>query len=327
MDGPRLLREASERRQQAEGLAESDAHKLFAAMLDGGLPDLELGAALATLGTLPGDSLELLGFSRALHERVRPIERPASEIRPLVIPSYGNVRDQYNLVPLVATLLARIGIPVVVHGTLEGAERISSAAVFRELGVMPCTTSAQIEAMLELQCLAFVPTGLLSPGLAKLIALRGRLGVRNVAHIVARLLDPFAGGGLRMTGATHPGLHDCMRDYFLASGDRALLLRATSAEPFANPRHRPTIELIESGSARQLFAEEHSHVTEPVVQAKCPEARATALYTRSVLEGQQPVPMPIVNQVACCLYGAGYASDFNQAKAIVAVETRAIATV
>ena len=327
MDGPRLLREASECRQQAEGLPESDAHKLFAAMLDGGLPDLELGAALATLGTLPGDPLELLGFSRALHERVRPIERAVSDIRPVVIPSYGSVRDQFNLVPLVAMLLARIGIPVVVHGTLEGAERISSAAVFRELGVMPCTSTAQIDAMLESQCLAFVPTGLLSPGLAKLIALRGRLGVRNVAHIVARLLDPFAGRGLRMTGATHPGLHQCMRDFFLASGDRALLLRATSAEPFANPRHRPTIELIESGGSRQLFAEEHSQVFEAVAPAKRPEARATAQYTRSVLEGQQPAPMPIVNQIACCLYGTGYASDFNQAKAIVAVETRAIAAV
>ncbi len=146
-------------------------------MLDGGLPDLELGAALATLGTLPGDSLELLGFNRALHERVRPLATPVSDIRPVVIPSYGSVRDQFNLVPLVAMLLARVGIPVVVHGTLEGSERISSAAVFRELGLMPCTTAAQIEAVLESQCLAFVPTGLLSPGLAKLIALRGRLGV------------------------------------------------------------------------------------------------------------------------------------------------------
>ena len=327
MDGPRLLRQASECRQQAEGLAESDAHKLFAAMLDGGLPDLELGAALATLGTLPGDSLELLGFNRALHERLRPLAMPVSDIHPVVIPSYGNVRDQFNLVPLVAMLLARVGIPVVVHGTLEGSERISSATVFRELGVMPCTTAAQIEAVLESQCLAFVPTGLLSPGLAKLIALRGRLGVRNVAHIVARLLDPFGGAGLRMTGATHPGLHECMRDFFLASGDRALLLRATSAEPFANPRHRPSIELIESGGSRLLFAEEHGQPVDVAVPAKRPEARATAQYTRAVLEGHQPVPMPIVNQIACCLYGTGYASDFNQAKAIVAVETRAIAAV
>jgi hypothetical protein len=33
----------------------------------------------------------------------------------------------------------------------------------------------------------------------------------------------------------------------------------------------------------------------------------------------------VVNQLACCLYGAGYAEDFNQAKAMAAVETGSLA--
>ena len=33
------------------------------------------------------------------------------------------------------------------------------------------------------------------------------------------------------------------------------------------------------------------------------------------------MPLPVVNQVACCLYGAGYTVDMNQAKAIAAVQT------
>jgi len=32
------------------------------------------------------------------------------------------------------------------------------------------------------------------------------------------------------------------------------------------------------------------------------------------------VPHPLVNQLACCLYAAGYTEDMNQAKAIAAVE-------
>ena len=35
---------------------------------------------------------------------------------------------------------------------------------------------------------------------------------------------------------------------------------------------------------------------------------------------QLPVPHPLVNQLACCLYAAGYTEDMNQAKAIAAVE-------
>jgi hypothetical protein len=43
------------------------------------------------------------------------------------------------------------------------------------------------------------------------------------------------------------------------------------------------------------------------------------------LIGEAPVPLPIVNQLACCLYASGYTSDMNQAKAIVAVETGSLA--
>jgi hypothetical protein len=34
--------------------------------------------------------------------------------------------------------------------------------------------------------------------------------------------------------------------------------------------------------------------------------------------------MPIVNEIACCLYGAGLTEDLNQAKAIVAVEMHSL---
>jgi hypothetical protein len=43
------------------------------------------------------------------------------------------------------------------------------------------------------------------------------------------------------------------------------------------------------------------------------------------MDGAMPLPMPIVNEVACCLYGAGLTADLNQAKAIAAVETHSFA--
>ena len=49
------------------------------------------------------------------------------------------------------------------------------------------------------------------------------------------------------------------------------------------------------------------------------EAKAAAAQIRRMLEGDEPVPRPLINQLACCLYASGYASDFNQAKAIAAV--------
>jgi hypothetical protein len=41
---------------------------------------------------------------------------------------------------------------------------------------------------------------------------------------------------------------------------------------------------------------------------------------RLALAGEAPIPHPLVNQLACCLYACGYTDDMNQAKAIAAVE-------
>ena len=48
-------------------------------------------------------------------------------------------------------------------------------------------------------------------------------------------------------------------------------------------------------------------------------------WTRQRLDSSVALPQPVVNQLACCLYGAGYAEDFNQAKAMAAVETGSLA--
>jgi anthranilate phosphoribosyltransferase len=50
------------------------------------------------------------------------------------------------------------------------------------------------------------------------------------------------------------------------------------------------------------------------------DAASTAKWIRRVMDKEIALPKPIANQLACCLYASGYAEDFNQAKAIVAVE-------
>src|SRR5690606_4315698 len=112
--------------------------QLFGAMLDGGVPDLELGALMLALRMKTESVSELLGFARALTTRVHRLLPPTDAVRPVVLPSYNGARRQPNLVPLVALALQRIGVPVLVHGLLEGNGRVASAFIFRELGIMPC---------------------------------------------------------------------------------------------------------------------------------------------------------------------------------------------
>lgn len=302
------------------GLREDDAHHLFGAMLDGGVPEMELGALLVALRHKAPDLDELFGFYRALAERTARLAPPPSNLRPVVLPAYGATRAFPNLLPLVALLLRRFGVPVLIHGTLESAGGTGAARVLRELGVMPSAGVAPAQQALAAEGIAFLPVAALNPGLGALIALRARLGFKSVAYPLARLIAPFGGEGFRVVGSCAADERATMREFLLSSGARALLLELTEGEPFANPECRPRLEYIADGGAELLFENELGAVRggPPVAT----DAVSTAAWIRQALAGEAPIPLPVVNQVACCLFGAGYTGDMNQAKAVVAVETR-----
>ena len=158
--------------------------------------------------------------------------------------------------PLLALLLQRFGVPVLVHGMLNGDGSIASAYVFRELGVMPCLNLTQAQEVLGKTGVAFVPTAVLAPGLAELLALRGRLGVRSIAHTVACLMDPFEGDSLRVVGVGEGASLDLTREFLLATAAHALLLPGAHGEPYADPINRPRIEHLFEGNAQVLFEAE-----------------------------------------------------------------------
>ena len=240
----------------AADLSEEDAHALFAAMLDGGVPDLELGAVLTALRVKGESPVELLGFHRAVTQRLYPLQAPASRVRPLAIPAYGGARSEHNLLPLLGLLLRRLGVPVLFHGTLEGSGRVACVYILRELGIMPSATLAQAQKALDEELLTYVPIAALCPGLASLLALRHRLGVRNTAHTLVKLIDPFEGQGVRMASASVNEQLERLAAFFAAAGLPGLLLRSTEGEPFADPRRRPKIEWFDQGERCVLFDEE-----------------------------------------------------------------------
>jgi len=316
----RYIKEIASDADTRRGLSEQDAHDLFAAMLDGGVPDMELGACLCALRMKHESVTELLGFYRAASERIYALKPPATALRPLVFATYSGARQEPNLLPLLVLLLRRMGVPVLLHGTLEGGGRVASAYILRELGILPGGSLAQAQKSLDEELLAFVPTAVLCPGLANLLALRSRLGVTNPAHSLVTLLDPIESCGLRMVGADHAPQLEQLETFLLATGFDALLMKSTEGEPFANPRQRPRIRLFRQGEAVTLFEEEMQSVRGTQTQPCAVDAAATAGWVKQAMAGQVPIPHPLVNQLACCLYASGYTDDMNQAKAIAAVE-------
>jgi anthranilate phosphoribosyltransferase len=319
------LREIARGDHGARDLSEPEAKQLFAAMLDGGVPDLELGGMLIALRVKTESLSELLGFYGAAAERVHFLQPPKAHLRPLVVPTYSGARHQPNLLPLLLLILQRFGVPLLLHGTLEGQGRVATAYILREFGIYPHSTLVSAQKALDEEGLAFVPAAAIAPGLANLMALRSRLGLRNSAHTIVKLIDPFNGAGVRLTSASHPVYLARLREFFETLGLHALLLRGSEGEAFANPTRRPRIDHFREGVREVLFEAEVGPVRVFSGLPESVETSATAEWIRNALAGKVPIPYPIVNQLACCLYACGYTDDMNQAKAIAAVETGSLA--
>lgn len=312
----RLLASSVDRSQD---LDEVSSHALYSALFDAGLPELEMGALIAYSHARTNSLQEMLGLQRALTERVTQLRAPQRDVRPVLIPTYCGTLNYPNLTALLALLLQRYEIPVLLHGTLEGHGGVATAYVLREFNIFPSGSAQQAQASLERDLLAFVPTAVLSLGLAQLLSVRTRLGLPNQDFYPTALLDPFAGQGLRLCNSSDNLQIESMREVFRATGQSALLFRGTEGEPFVNPTRRPALELVSNGDSVLLFDDESGQGHTATHLPRSNGLSATTAWIKQALAGKVAIPHPILNQLACCLFASGYTKDMHQAKAIAAM--------
>ena len=287
----------------AGDLTRDQARSLFTAMLGGLVPDLQLGALLIGL-RVKGESLEeLAGFAAAAEASYNHLAALTDGSIPVVIPSYNGARQLPNLVPLLALLLAREGVPVFIHGVSREAGRVTTREVLAELGIDASNTAQDAHTRLADAHLAFLPIEVMAPEIAAMLALRRALGVRNSAHTLAKMLQPFAGPALRIVSVTHPDYLVRMREYFTRHDTGALALRGAEGEAVAHPRREPAIEWLHDGR----FETWKDEAGEPGVHSDLPhrDAAETARWIEAVLAGNAPVPRAIRHQVACCRRALG----------------------
>jgi anthranilate phosphoribosyltransferase len=301
----RFIREIGRGKNGARSLARDDARELYGAMLAGRVSDLELGAILLAL-RIKGESVEeIAGFLEAAEASFVPLQAPLGTYAPVVIPSYNGARHMANLTPLLALLLAQEGVPVLVHGVLHDPGRVATAEIFQALGFAPSSGIKQAEAHFGRHEPAFIAIDLLAPRLARLLALRRVLGVRNSTHTLVKIMQPFAGPALRLCSYTHPEYFQMLSAYFTTAapavrGD-AFLMRSTEGETVANAKRAQQIDWFHQGECTTLVQKQTPVEMLPVL----PEGRdaaSTALWIQSVLSGERPVPASVSEQVEQCLH-------------------------
>ncbi len=320
-----LLRRLADRARTADGepaawLEADEASLLWGAVLDGAVPELELGALLFALAKGGESTDDLVGLHRALEVRSAKWS-PELARRAVSIPVYGLYEGEAVFAALLAAFLRRFDVPVVLHGPLEARSGPSAASLLRELGVLPCTSLAEGERELREHGIAFVSPALFSPALAELLALRARLGTPLAAHRAALAFDPGGMGALRIAIAAPSASPVRILPFIRATGGDALFLDWPAGSGPGDFARRPRI-------AHWTGAVEEPHFDAEGAgnPAALPASPADVLpWIQAIVGRTTPAPQPLVHLAVSCLVATGAAADFTQAKAVVALQSGRLA--
>jgi anthranilate phosphoribosyltransferase len=285
------IKEIGRGKQGARSLGREQAADLFGQVLDGAVTDLEVGAFCLAMRIKGETAEEMAGFLDAAYARLNRV--PAGDKALVVLPSYNGARKLPVLTPLLALLVARKGLPVLIHGTATESSRVFVPHVLQAMGIQPLPAIRAI----ALGEAAYAPTELLSPGLKRLLDVRRVVGLRNSSHSLVKLMNPCEGAAVIVSSYTHPEYAISMGAVFELMGSTALLLRGTEGEVVADARRMPQMDGFVAGHRITLEVGQKGTLTDLPDLPREIDAETTAAYIQDVLAGRKPVPASMALQV------------------------------
>ncbi len=305
------IKEIGRGKEGARSLSADQAFDLFSQVLEGQVTDLEVGAFCLAM-RIKGETVdELDGFVRATHARCLPIQSalPVGSPGVVCLPSYNGARKLPNLTPLLAWALAQRGAAVLVHGVSHEPTRITTAEVFAAAHLPQADTASALQKAWAQGLPAFMPIDTLCPPLAKLLAVRWTIGLRNPGHTVAKLINPFADmpapgpSHMQVVNHTHPEYAVSLSAYLHKAHANALLMRGTEGEPVADARRQPRFDVFKQGERIEALSRAPIEGVLTTLPDLPPgrEADVTARYIRDVIEGRQAMPASIEAQADCLM--------------------------
>jgi anthranilate phosphoribosyltransferase len=296
-DAAPFIREIGRGPSNSRSLSREQSFDLFDAILKGHVDDLSLGAVLIALRTKGESTDELAGALDAVQLNAFRISDDG-RVPVVSIPSYNGARSTANLTALLACLLADAGLRVVVHGIVDDPKRMTTASIFKAMGMPLCTDHDAIHSVIARGFPAFVPLSLICPALQRLLDVRAILGVRSIAHTLAKMLNPVRTNHcLRLVSFTHPEFNLMQHDYFARYGGNALILRGTEGEVVASTKRAAQIDWVHQGICKTLVSAQTQPMGEAASLPPFDDASQTARWIQSVLAGERPVPLAIADQV------------------------------
>ena len=147
------------------------------------------------------------------------------------LPSYAGKQETFHALAAAAIVAASAGASVLMHGYDGIPGRAGNAGVLKALG-LPIDMEPKVAAdVVTRHGFAYLDIALYHPPIYRFLEMRQELGVRNVFHPIARLLNP-ARAASQVVGLSHPPHFEKTAEVLRMLGcPRALVVSGVEGDP------------------------------------------------------------------------------------------------
>jgi anthranilate phosphoribosyltransferase len=214
----------------SKDLTWDEAKRAMRALIEGQATQAQAGAFLLAMRVKMESVTELASFTSAAREYVAPLPVP-SGLALVDLPVYAGKQDTFHASIGAAIVAAAGGAAILMHGHDVVPARPGPAGVLAKLGIAVELAPKQVADELMARGFAYLDMALYHPPVARFLDLRLELGVRNVFHPVARMLNP-ARAGVQIIGLTHPPYFEKTAEALAMLGcKQALIIRGVEGNP------------------------------------------------------------------------------------------------
>lgn len=182
-------------------LSEEEAAGAFDAIMEGGIPEVQLAGFLVAMKARGESVDEIAGAVRAMRSRMRTVTAPAGAVD--VVGTGGDAKGTYNISTATAFVLAGAGVPVAKHGNRAVSSKSGAADVLESLGVDLAATPEEAARSLAEAGIAFLFAPAYHPAMRHAAPVRQGLKLRTIFNLLGPLSNP-AGTKRQLIGVFAP---------------------------------------------------------------------------------------------------------------------------
>ncbi|WP_088342499.1 MULTISPECIES: anthranilate phosphoribosyltransferase [Rhodomicrobium] len=169
-------------------LSEEDAASAFDAIMEGGVPEMQLAGFLVAMRARGETVDEIAGAVRSMRGKMRKIAGPAGAID--VVGTGGDAKGTFNVSTATSFVVAGLGVPVAKHGNRAVSSRSGAADVLEHLGINLAMTPEEAERRLAETGIAFLFAPTYHSAMRHAAPVRAGLKLRTIFNLLGPLSNP-----------------------------------------------------------------------------------------------------------------------------------------